>query len=231
MVGAIIINGPLAAAIERYPSFWVSSSRADFQRFLQESHRIDRAVVLFALSNLSFIFAIPFFSGLRVLVSRSDATGFLRSTVGTAVALFLAGGLASEVFSHGVPVVIRSVPGYQASLDTVLMVQGLQYVALVQGQVALGVALLALSFSGLRREVVPHWIWWLGLPRGSSTWCGHSQSRVLLSLLQPSCPHLFGSRQFQSCSSRNPRDAWFASHDEYRDSLKDCLGNLRQAQR
>jgi hypothetical protein len=166
MVAAIVINGPLASVIERYPSFWASSSGTDFYAFLQDSQRIDRAVVLFALSNLIFIFAIPFFAGLRVQVGRSDPTGFLPSVIGIAVALFLAGGLASEVFSHGVAVVVKSVPGYQASLDTVLMVQGLQYVALVQGQVALGVVLLALSTLGLRDGTAPKWIWWLGAAAG-----------------------------------------------------------------
>jgi hypothetical protein len=166
MVAAIIVNGPLAAVIERYPSFWTSSAGADFERFLRDSQRVDRAVVFFALSNLIFIFAIPFFAGLRVLVTRADASGFLRAIVGIAVPLFLAGGLASEVFSHGLAVVVESVPGYEVSVNSVLMVQGLQYVALVQGQVALGVAVIALSVGGLSSGVLPKWTWWLGAAAG-----------------------------------------------------------------
>ena len=166
MVAAIIVNGPLAAVIERYPSFWTSSAGADFERFLRDSQRVDRAVVFFALSNLIFIFAIPFFAGLRVLVTRADASGFLRAVVGIAVPLFLAGGLASEVFSHGLAVVVESVPGYEVSVNSVLMVQGLQYVALVQGQVALGVAVIALSVGGLSSGVLPKWAWWLGAAAG-----------------------------------------------------------------
>src|SRR3989337_2329507 len=83
-----------------------------------------------------------------------------------AVPLFLAGGLASEVFSHGMPVVIESVTGYDLDLNSALMVQGLQYVALVQGQVALGVALIALSFAGWSSGVLPKWMWWLGAVAG-----------------------------------------------------------------
>ena len=166
MVAAIIVNGPLAAVIERYPSFWTSSAGADFERFLRDSQRVDHAVAFFALSNLIFIFAIPFFAGLRALMADTDRSGFLRAIVGIAVPLFLAGGLASEVFSHGIAVVVDSVPGYEVSVNSVLMVQGLQFVALVQGQVALGVALVVLSLVGLGSDVLPKWISWLGLTAG-----------------------------------------------------------------
>jgi hypothetical protein len=166
MVVAIVINGPLSAGVERYPSFWTSSAGADLRQFLQDSHSVERAIVFFALSNLIFIFAIPFFAGVRVLVRDADPSGFLRGVVAIAVPLFLAGGLASEVFSHGMPVVIESVPGYDLDLNGALMVQGLQYVALVQGQVALGVALIALSFAGWSSGVLPKWMWWLGAAAG-----------------------------------------------------------------
>jgi hypothetical protein len=166
MVAAIVVNGPLAAVAERYPSFWTASASADLQAFLRDSHRLDRAVVFFALSNLIFIFAIPFFAGLRVVVRDADPSGFLRAVVAIAVPLFLAGGLASEVFSHGMPVVIESVPGYDLDLNSALMVQGLQYVALVHGQVALGVALIALSFAGWSSGVLPKWVCWLGAAAG-----------------------------------------------------------------
>jgi hypothetical protein len=166
MVAAIGINGPLSAVIERYPSFWTPSAGADLRQFLQDSHSVGRAVVFFALSNLIFIFAIPFFAGLRVLVRDADSSGFLGAVVAIAVPLFLAGGLVSEVFSHGMPVVMESVPGYGLDLNGALMVQGLQYVALVQGQVALGVALIALSLAGRSSNVLPKWMWWLGATAG-----------------------------------------------------------------
>ena len=47
------------------------------------------------------------------------------------------------------------------------MVQGLQYAALVQAQVALGVALIALSISGWSSGVLPKWVWWLGAAAGT----------------------------------------------------------------
>jgi hypothetical protein len=166
MVAAIVVNGPLAAVAERYPSFWTASARVDLRAFLRDSHRLDRAVIFFALSNLIFVFAIPFFAGLRVVMRNADPSGLLRSVVAVAVPLFLAGGLVSEVFSHGMPIVIESVPGYDFDLNSALMVQGLQYVALVQGQVALGVALIALSFAGWSSGVLPMWIWWLGAAAG-----------------------------------------------------------------
>ena len=166
MVAAIVVNGPLAAVVERYPSFWTSSGRAELQAFLQDPQRVDRAVVFFALSNLIFIFAMPFFAGLRALVRDGDPSGFLRAIVAIAVPLFLAGGLASEIFSHGMPIVIESVPGHELDVNSALVVQGLQYVALVQGQVALGVAIIALSFAGWRSGELPKWLWWLGAAAG-----------------------------------------------------------------
>jgi len=167
MVVAIGINGPLSAAVERYPSFWTPSARADLRQFLEDPHSVGRAVVSFALSSLIFVFAIPFFAGLRVLIRDADPSGFLRGVVAIAVPLFLAGGLASETFSHGMPVVMESVPGYGLDLNGALMVQGLQYVALVQGQVALGVALIALSLAGRSSYLLPKWIWWLGATAGT----------------------------------------------------------------
>ena len=166
MVAAIVINGPLAGSVERYPSFWTSSAGADLGRFLHDPDRVGRALVFFALSNLIFIFAIPFFAGFGVLVKEVDPSGFLRGIAAIAVPLFLAGGLASEVFSHGMPAVVGAIPGYELDLNTVLMVQGLQYVALVQGQVALGVAAIALSFASWTGGLLPKWVCWLGAAAG-----------------------------------------------------------------
>ena len=67
MVAAIVVNGPLAAVFERYPSFWTSSAGADLQAFLRDTERVDRAVVVFALSNLIFIFSIPATSSISTL--------------------------------------------------------------------------------------------------------------------------------------------------------------------
>ena len=167
MVAAIVINGPLSTSVEKYPSFWTSSAGADLGEFLQNPDRTERAVVFFALSNLIFIFAIPFFAGLRVLVRDADPSGFLRGVVGIAVPLFLAGGLASETFSRGMPAVMESVPAYDLDPNSALMVQGLQYVALVQGQVALGVAIIALSFASWRSGALPKWMWWVGAAAGT----------------------------------------------------------------
>ncbi len=166
MVAAIVINGPLSAMVEKYPSFWTSTAGADLGQFLQDPHRTGRATVFFALSNLIIVFAIPFFAGLRVLIKDSDPSGFLSGIVAIAVPLFLAGGLASEVFSHGMPIVMRSVPAYDLNLNDALAVQGLQYVALVQGQVALGVALIALSLAEWKGEMLPRWISLLGAAAG-----------------------------------------------------------------
>ena len=167
MVAAIVVNGPLAAVFERYPSFWTSSAGTDLQAFLSDGQSVDRAVIVFALSNLIFIFSIPFFAGLRSLIRDADPSAFLSGVVAIAVPLFLAGGLASEVFSHGMPIVLRSVPGYELDVNTALMVQGLQYAALVQAQVALGVALIALSIAGWGTGVLPKWVCWLGAVAGA----------------------------------------------------------------
>ncbi|MPZ71029.1 MAG: DUF4386 family protein [Actinobacteria bacterium] len=64
------------------------------------------------------------------------------------------------------PIVIKSAPGYDLDVNSALMVQGLQFVALVQGQVALGIAVIALSFAGWSSGVLPKWIWWLGAAAG-----------------------------------------------------------------
>ncbi len=166
MVAAILVNGPLSMALGRMPNYWTDDARARVEEFLADPVNVNRSVAFFAFSNLIFVFAIGFFAGLRRLADAVDDSGWTRAVVTIGAALFLAGGLLSETLSTGITVVLRSTPGYDVDVNSALLLQGLWSTAIAQGQVALGVVVLALSLGALRARALPSWIAWLGVVAG-----------------------------------------------------------------
>jgi hypothetical protein len=167
MMAAIIVNGPLSVAVQRVPSYWNPGAGEKLATYLRDGSNVDQMVVFFALSNLIFVFAIGFFAGLRRLVNQSDLSDWVRGVVSIGSALFLAGGLLSETLSTGIAVVLRSTPDYHLDIDSALLLQGLWSTALAQGQVALGVVIVALSTAWLRDGGLPRWLAWFGLVVGA----------------------------------------------------------------
>ncbi|MEP7035129.1 MAG: hypothetical protein ABI934_06045 [Actinomycetota bacterium] len=163
MVVAILINGPLSMAVQRVPSYWNPGAEDKLAAYLQHDSNVEQMVVFFAFSNLIFVFAIGFFAGLRRMTVRSALSYWVSGVVSIGTALFLAGGLLSETLSTGVAVVLRSTPDYHLDVNSALLLQGLWSTALAQGQVALGVVILALSVAWLRDGGFPAWLAWLGI--------------------------------------------------------------------
>jgi uncharacterized membrane protein len=166
MVAAILVNGPLSELVQRVPSYWNTGAGDAFAVYLRSGGNVDQMVLFFALSNLIFIFAIGFFAGLRDLASGTRYAGWTRAVVSIGAALFLAGGLLSETLSTGIAVVLNSTPDYQLDTNSVLLLQGLWATALAQGQVALGVVILAISAAQHSNAVMPTWLKWLGMIAG-----------------------------------------------------------------
>ncbi|MDQ0826215.1 hypothetical protein QFZ60_002388 [Arthrobacter sp. B2I5] len=81
----------------------------------------------------------------------------------------LAGGLLSETLSTGIAIVLRSTPDYNLDINSALLLQGLWFTALAQGQVALGVVIIALSASSLLADGLPKWVAWFGIIAGIVT--------------------------------------------------------------
>lgn len=169
MVAAIVINGPLSQAVQRIPSYWDAGAASTFSAYLKDGANLDQMVVFFALSNLIFVFGIGFFAGLRRVVAQSDLSEWVRGVVTIGAALFLAGGLLSETLSTGIAVVVRSTPDYHIDVNSALMLQGLWSTAISQGQVALGVVIVAVSAASLRGGDLPRWLAWFGLAAGTIT--------------------------------------------------------------
>ena len=167
MMAAILINGPLSAAVQRVPSYWSPGASPRLTTYLQDQTNLDQMVLFFALSNLIFVFAIGFFAGLRRVGDPSDLTDWVRGVVSIGSALFLAGGLLSETLSTGIAVVLHTTPDYQLDVNSALLLQGLWSTALAQGQVALGVVIIALSATWVGDASMPHWLTWFGLVIGS----------------------------------------------------------------
>lgn len=169
MVVAILVNGPLSQALQRTPSYWDAGAGEKFAAYLKEGANVDQMVVFFALSNLIFVFAIGFFAGLRRVSNQSDLSSWASGVVSIGSAVFLAGGLLSETLSTGIAVVLRSTPDYHLDVNSALLLQGLWSVALAQGQVALGVVIVAISVSCLYAGGLPKWLAWCGVIAGIVT--------------------------------------------------------------
>jgi hypothetical protein len=167
MVAAILINGPLSMAVQRVPSYWEPGAGDRLTTYLHDPSSVDQMLVFFALSNLIFVFAIGFFAGLRSLVTPSDLSGWVRGVVAIGAALFLSGGLLSELLSTGIAVVLRTTPDYHLDINTVLLLQGLWSTAIAPGQVALGVVIITLSTTWLHDHSMPSWLGWLGVLVGA----------------------------------------------------------------
>ena len=167
MMAAIVVNGPLSAAVQRVPSYWSPGANPKFATYLRDQSNLDQMVLFFALSNLIFVFAIGFFAGVRRVGAPSDLSDWVRGVVSIGSALFLAGGLLSETLSTGIAVVLRSTPDYDLDVNTALLLQGLWSTALAQGQVALGVVIIALSLTWMREATLPGWLPWFGLVVGA----------------------------------------------------------------
>ncbi|MDQ0893807.1 hypothetical protein QFZ26_001362 [Agromyces ramosus] len=169
MVAAILVNGPLSQALQRVPGFWNAGAGDELGPYLQDPANVDQMVMFFALSNLIFVFAIGFFSGLRRVVSSSGLSDWVSGVVSIGSAVFLAGGLLSETLSTGIAVVLRSTPDYHLDVNSVLLLQGLWSTAIAQGQVALGVVVITVSVVSIRVGGLPRWLAWFGAIAGVAT--------------------------------------------------------------
>lgn len=169
MVAAIVVNGPLSVALQRTPSYWDAGAGAEYAEHLQDGANVDQMVVFFALSNLIFVFAIGFFAGLRRVSNPSELSEWVNGVVSIGSAVFLAGGLLSETLSTGIAVVLRSTPDYYLDVNSALLLQGLWFTALAQGQVALGLVIVVISVSSLRAGGLPRWLAWFGVIAGIMT--------------------------------------------------------------
>jgi hypothetical protein len=169
MVVAILVNGPLSVAVQRIPSYWEAGAGEKFAAYLGDGANVDQMVVFFILSNLIFVFAIGFFAGLRRVSNQSGLSDWVNGVVTVGSAIFLAGGLLSETLSTGIAVVLRSTPDYQIDVNSALLLQGLWSTVIAQGQVALGVVIVAVSVSSLRAGGLPKWLAWFGVIAGIVT--------------------------------------------------------------
>ena len=153
MLVAIIVNGPLSA-LRGLPDYWSVGAAADLETYLADPSRLRLAVLFFFFSTLIFVFGIPFIAGLRLALRAHGSSDGLSSVLALGAGLFFAGGLMSEVISTGMATVVLAAPSYIPDANAALAVQALQFAALLQGQVGLGVAILAVSVATLR---VPEW--------------------------------------------------------------------------
>lgn len=165
MLAVIVANGPLAS-LRGSPSYWSPSAVSDVESYLRDSSSLRLAVVFFFFSTLIFVFAIPFFAGLRELTRRSDASGLAGGAVTIGAGLFLAGGLVSEVMSAGVATVVVAAPAYTLDTNGALAIMGLQFAALIQGQVGLGMVIIAVSMATRRVDFGPPGLATFGLVVG-----------------------------------------------------------------
>jgi hypothetical protein len=167
MVAVIMLNAGLSLALGGIPESWGGGARTEVAQFLNDPTSLDRSAVLFAFSTLIFVFGIGFFAGLRQLAETFDPSGWTKGVITIGAALFLAGGLVSETLHTGTAVALHSTPSYSLDANDVLLLRSLWPTALAQGQVGLGVVVVALSMSARRAQGLPGWLVVLGLVAGT----------------------------------------------------------------
>jgi hypothetical protein len=146
MLAIIVANGPMAS-LRGVPDYWAPNATTAVASYLEDSSSLRMSVIFFFFSTLIFVFGIPFFAGLRELTRREDTSGLASGVVTIGAALFLAGGLVSEVLSTGMATVVQAAPSYALDANAALAIQSLQFTALIQGQVGLGVVMIAVSLA------------------------------------------------------------------------------------
>ncbi|MGH2381468.1 MAG: hypothetical protein ACRDG7_09640 [Candidatus Limnocylindria bacterium] len=165
MLAAILANGPLAS-IRGVPQYWEPDAATRVGELLGDQASFVPTLAFFFLSTLIFVFGIPFVAGLRRVVREHDPDGLGADVVLLGAALFFGAGLLSEVLSTGFAIVVNSAPDYVLDANAALGVQALQFAALVQGQVGLGLVVIAASLAIARGDRAPGWLVVLGLIAG-----------------------------------------------------------------
>jgi hypothetical protein len=165
MLAVIVVNGPLAS-LRGVPDYWAPGAGTAVAAYLSDPSSLRLAVIFFFASTLIFVFGIPFFSGLRELTRRNDASGVASGAVTIGAAVFFAGGLISEVMAAGMATVVQAAPSYVLDPNAALAIQGLQFAALLQGQVGLGVVMIAVSLATRFDAFGPRGLVALGLIAG-----------------------------------------------------------------
>lgn len=165
MLAAIIVNGPLAAA-RGVPQYWEPNASTAIAARLGDAAAFPASIAFFFLSTLIFVLGIPFIAGLRRVVREQSPDGLGADVVLLGGGLFFGAGLLSEVLSTGFSIVVQSAPSYVLDANGALAVQALQFAALVQGQVGLGLVLIATSIALARSARAPMWLVALGLLAG-----------------------------------------------------------------
>jgi len=165
MLAAILANGPLASA-RGVPQYWEPDAATRFGERLADHAAFVPTLAFFFLSTMIFVFGIPFVAGLRRVVREHDPDGLGADVVLLGAALFFGAGLLSEMLSTGFAIVVNSAPAYVLDANAVLGVQALQFAALVQGQVGLGLVVIAASLAIARGHRAPRWLVVIGLTAG-----------------------------------------------------------------
>jgi hypothetical protein len=164
MLAVIVLNGPLGA-MRGLPDYWGNDAASAVGSYLTDSGSLRLAVIFFFLSTLIFVFGIPFFAGLRELTRVSGGPNLASGAVTIGAALFLGGGLLSEVMSTGMATVVQAAPSYTLDANAALATQSLQFAALIQGQVGFGIVMIAVSLAARSQHCVPG-LMTLGLAAG-----------------------------------------------------------------
>lgn len=165
MLGVILVNGPLAAA-RGIPQYWEPNAVSAIGSHLANSGAAQSSILFFFLSTLIFVFGVPFVAGLRRAIQVPGRDDLWGDVVLIGGVLFFGGGLLSEVLSTGFAIVVQSAPSYVLDQNSAIAVEALQFSALIQGQVGLGIAMIAVSLAMSRSGRLPAAVFGVGLVAG-----------------------------------------------------------------
>jgi hypothetical protein len=146
----------------------LTASRQALAHSLAQRSGSGLALVVLAVSALSYVPMVVFLAGMQQAAARLDDSGLARSIVGVASGLFLAGAIASDGFNLAVSVAQHAVPSFQPAPSLATAMSAGWLVCLVEAQVALGIVSATVGIAVLARRrkastVPPSWIGWWGV--------------------------------------------------------------------
>ncbi|WP_204017264.1 hypothetical protein [Sphaerimonospora thailandensis] len=164
LVGVVVLGYFITFAT--LPDVTASDAPGAITAWLADPATASTALTALAVGALSYVLLLVFLGGIRRLVGMWDPDGIWPSVTGLALVLFLAGALVSDAFAWAVPLTRRTAPAMTVPPELVALLDRGWLVALVEAQLALGVAIGAATMAGLaarRRGVqVPRIVLGLG---------------------------------------------------------------------
>jgi hypothetical protein len=158
MVLGIIVLGPVLGG----PDAFASTAVTDYGKDLAGSNFLRMAPVRFGFYALLTAVELVFFAGLWSFTRQLAPRTIVPLVVALSGAAFVAGGMASDAFSLGQVIALHAGNGVRPDANLAVIADVASTVLLIEVNVCLGVAIVAICLVAARTRSLPSWICWFG---------------------------------------------------------------------